>query len=194
MTTEPAIPLDLFSCMAQAATDLLMKVVLKCELTEHWMDLGQRRVLATGDNSECEVAVQQRVSADCPVLWSQPSPHLSDRILCKNVPTSYLCVSAGLQSLTSSPRSLLLARVCPGGPRMHAKLLQSCPTLCNPMDSSPPGSSVHGILQARILTGVCCHALLQGIFPTQGSNPCLSCLPGLAGEFFTTYCHLGSPM
>ena len=28
---------------------------------------------------------------------------------------------------------------------------QSCPTLCNPMDSSPPGSSVHGILQARIL-------------------------------------------
>ena len=32
-----------------------------------------------------------------------------------------------------------------------AKLLQSCPTLCNPMDSSPPGSSVHGILQARVL-------------------------------------------
>ena len=27
-----------------------------------------------------------------------------------------------------------------------AKSLQSCPTLCNPMDSSPPGSSVHGIL------------------------------------------------
>ena len=34
---------------------------------------------------------------------------------------------------------------------MRAKLLQSCPTLCNPMDSGPPGSSVHGILQARIL-------------------------------------------
>ena len=33
---------------------------------------------------------------------------------------------------------------------MHAKLLQSCPTLCNPMDHSPPGSSVHGILQLRI--------------------------------------------
>ena len=28
---------------------------------------------------------------------------------------------------------------------------QSCPTLCNPMDCSPPGSFVHGILQARIL-------------------------------------------
>ena len=31
---------------------------------------------------------------------------------------------------------------------------QSCPTLCDPMDCSPPGSSVHGILQARILERV----------------------------------------
>ena len=37
---------------------------------------------------------------------------------------------------------------------MHAKSLQSCPTLCDPMDSSPPGSSVHRILQARILEWV----------------------------------------
>ena len=35
-----------------------------------------------------------------------------------------------------------------------AKLLQSCPTLCNPMDCSPSGFSVHGILQARILEWV----------------------------------------
>ena len=35
-----------------------------------------------------------------------------------------------------------------------AKLLQSCRTLCDPMDSSPPGSSVHGILQERILEWV----------------------------------------
>ena len=37
---------------------------------------------------------------------------------------------------------------------VHAKLLQSCLALCNPMDCSPPGSSVHGILQARILQWV----------------------------------------
>ena len=37
---------------------------------------------------------------------------------------------------------------------VHAKLLQSCLTLCNPMDCSPPGSSVHEILQARIQEGV----------------------------------------
>ena len=34
---------------------------------------------------------------------------------------------------------------------MHAKSLQSCLTLCDPMDCTPPGFSVHGILQARIL-------------------------------------------
>ena len=37
---------------------------------------------------------------------------------------------------------------------MHAKSLQSCPTLCDPMDSSLPGFSIHGILQARILEWV----------------------------------------
>ena len=47
---------------------------------------------------------------------------------------------------------------------------QSCPTLCDPMDCSPPGSSVHGVLWN---TGVSCHFLLWGIFPTQGLNLCL---------------------
>ena len=37
---------------------------------------------------------------------------------------------------------------------VHAKSLQSCLTLCNPMDCSPPASSVHEILQARILEWV----------------------------------------
>ena len=32
-----------------------------------------------------------------------------------------------------------------------AKLLQSCPTLCDSMDCSPPGSTIHGIFQARVL-------------------------------------------
>ena len=37
----------------------------------------------------------------------------------------------------------------PAAAAAAAKLLQSCPTLCDPMDCSPPGSSVHGIFQAR---------------------------------------------
>ena len=48
--------------------------------------------------------------------------------------------------------------------------LGSCPTLCDPMDYSPPGSSVHGDSPGKN-TEVGCHALLQGIFPTQGLNP-----------------------
>ena len=55
---------------------------------------------------------------------------------------------------------------------MHAKSLQLCPTLCDPMDCSLPGSSVHEILQARILEWV----VMQGTFPAQGSNPHLLCL------------------
>ena len=63
------------------------------------------------------------------------------------------------------------------------KSLQSCPTLCNPMDCSLPGYYVYGILQAGILEWV---ALLSSrIFPTQGSNPCLFKSSAPAGRFFT---------
>ena len=47
---------------------------------------------------------------------------------------------------------------------------QACPTLCGPMECSPPGSSVHGDSPGKNI-GVGCYAFLQGIFPTQGSNP-----------------------
>ena len=59
---------------------------------------------------------------------------------------------------------------------MYAQL---CPTLCEPMDCKPPGSSVCGILQAKN-TRVGCHFFIQGIFPIQGSNSCI------AGKLFTT--------
>ena len=51
-----------------------------------------------------------------------------------------------------------------------AKLLQSCLTLCDPMDYSQPGSSVHGESPGK-KTGVGCRALFQGVFPTQELNP-----------------------
>ena len=65
--------------------------------------------------------------------------------------------------------------------RMCVRLsFQLCPALYDPMDCSPPDSSVHGILQARILeNGVGCHFPLQGIFLTQGLNLCL-----LLGRWF----------
>ena len=48
-------------------------------------------------------------------------------------------------------------------------VIQSCPTLYNPMDWSLPGSSVHGDSSGNN-TGVGCHTLLQGNFPTKGLN------------------------
>ena len=64
---------------------------------------------------------------------------------------------------------------------MGAKLLQSRPTLCDHMDCSPPGSSVHGILQARVLEW---DAIPSSRGLTYRSNLRLS--PALAGGFFTT--------
>ena len=51
---------------------------------------------------------------------------------------------------------------------------QSCPTICDAMDYSPPGYSLWNSVGEN--TGVGCYSLLQGIFPTQGSNPGLLCL------------------
>ena len=49
---------------------------------------------------------------------------------------------------------------------------QSCPTFCDPMGCSPPGSSIYRDSPDKN-TGVSCHTLLPGIFPIQGLNPSL---------------------
>ena len=54
--------------------------------------------------------------------------------------------------------------------KKESEVAQSCLTLCDPMDCSLSGSSVHGDSSGK-KTGVSCHVLLQGIFPTQGLNP-----------------------
>ena len=66
---------------------------------------------------------------------------------------------------------------------VHGKSLQSYPTLCDTMDYSLPGSSVHGDSPGKN-TGVGCYALLQGIFPTQGSNLHLITFPALTDMFW----------
>ena len=65
-----------------------------------------------------------------------------------------------------------------------AKSLQSCLTLCNPMDRSPPDSSVHGILQARILEWGAMP--FSGDLPNPGMEPRSLMSPSLAGGFFIT--------
>ena len=66
---------------------------------------------------------------------------------------------------------------------------QSRLTLCDPVDCSPPGSPVHGILQARMLEWV---ALFQGIFLTWGWNPHHRHLLHYR-QIFYPLSHLGSP-
>ena len=68
--------------------------------------------------------------------------------------------------------------------KSQSEVTQSCPTLCNPVDCSPPGPSIHGISQARILEWVAIS------FSRESSQPrdwtwSLVC-PALAGRFFTT--------
>ena len=53
---------------------------------------------------------------------------------------------------------------------VQCSVAQSCLILCNPIDCSPPGSSVHRDSPGKN-TGVGCHVLPQGTFPTQGWNP-----------------------
>ena len=68
--------------------------------------------------------------------------------------------------------------------RVRAKSLQSCPALCSPVDRSPPGSSVHGILQARMLEWVSCSSPRD--LPDPQIKPVSFVSPAPAGRSFTT--------
>ena len=83
--------------------------------------------------------------------------------------------------------SLILVYGC-----VHAKSLQSCLTLCNTLDSSPPGSSVHGILQARILEWV---AMPSSRGSSQlGDRTCVCLIVSCTGRPVLYHeRHLGSP-
>ena len=69
---------------------------------------------------------------------------------------------------------------------MFAQLLQSCPTLCDSTDCSPPGSSVHGILQAGVLEWAAMSFSMD--LPDPGIKPVSLTLPALtlAGRFLIT--------
>ena len=81
----------------------------------------------------------------------------SSHLLRRHVTSACLCCLTGLVHQSYGVGS---AMCC-------AKSLQLCSSLCDPMDCSPLGSSVHEILQARILG---CHALLQGNLPNPGTE------------------------
>ena len=134
---------------------------LKCQI--HWND-------ATATHTNAFWSVQLSiVQEDWASVWTLRSAILTVEMMLRLGPTERICLSFWIPSVKWS-------KVCVLVP-------QSCLTLCNPMECSLPGSSVHGILWARILEWVAGHSLLQRI-----------CLPRdqtqvshVAGGFFTVW-------
>ena len=79
-------------------------------------------------------------------------------------------ITANVDCSREIRRCLLLGRKAMTNLVCGCLVAQLCQTLCSPMDGNPLDSSVHGGSPDKN-TGVGCHALLQGIFPTQGLNP-----------------------
>ena len=135
-----------------------------------------------------------------PSLLSQESdPHHSLKLF--SPPFPFILSWRDTQKISDTSKSMGSQKIgYDWATEMHAPQLypigaQLCPTLCDPMDCSPPGSSVHGILQGGILEWVAMPSL-QGIFPTQGSNPGLShCrwilyqLSYRGSQYPNLYCH-----
>ena len=75
---------------------------------------------------------------------------------------------------------------------MRVQLLRSCPLLCDPMDCSPPGSSVHGIFQTRILEWVAISFSRQSSQPRDQTHISSLTSPALAGFFITQFSQFSS--
>ena len=129
---------------------------------EHFLSLQTLRVL----EGRLSVGFLNYVST------TTTSPHRIHRILLTeshhNQAITWLCLLFSIPSCTS----------------VSAKLLQSCLTLCDHMDSSPPGSSVHGILLARILEWVAMPSSRGSSCPQDRTWVFMS--TALVGGFFTT--------
>ena len=99
--------------------------------------------------SELQELVMDREACCCcclvaSVLSDSVQPH-------RRQPTRLPCPwdSPGKNTGVGCPFLLQCVKV-----KSESEVAQSCPTLCDPMDCSPPGSSIHGILQARVLEWV----------------------------------------
>ena len=108
--------------------------------------------------------MRTRQPSKCPPKWRHYFsflPAINESSCCPNSLSAF-----GAVNILDSGHSHRCKCVC-------AKSLQLCPTVCDSIDCSLPGFSVRGDSPGKN-TGVDCHDFLQGIFLTQGSNPCLS--------------------
>ena len=116
-----------------------------------------------------------------PLIWNSPLafPCLSDTgilILIDQNATEFIIHHFEVYHSVALSTFTVLPHHC-----VHAELLQSCPTLCDPVDRSPPGSSGHSILQAGILEWVAMPSCRGSSRPRDRTQVCC-----LAGRFFTS--------
>ena len=95
-------------------------------------------------------------------MSQSPDPLHGGGRICSQANLPFTSPTRIFTEVVSLPSRILTGELC--------LVAQPCTTLCDPMDCSLPDSSVHGDSLGKN-TGVGCHALFQGIFPTQGSNP-----------------------
>ena len=149
---------------------------------EHCLSLSCVRLFATPWTVACQAPLSMKFPRQeywsglpFPSSWALPDPGIEPRS------PAWQMDSLSLSQLGSNTAYCLRCAVC--------LVTQSCLAFCDPVDCSPPGSSVHGDSPGKN-TGVGCHALLQGIFSTQRSNPgLLHCR-----WIFYHLSHQGSPM
>ena len=120
----------------------------------------------------------------CP--WDFPGKNTAVLVEWLAIPFPGDLPSPGIEFTAYTVSPSLLADSFPtepqGKPKVKVLVAQLCPTLCYPMDCSPPGSSVHGILQARILEWV---AIPFSRGYSQPRSPAHSLPSEPAGKLFT---------
>ena len=120
------------------------------------------------------------------LLINKSSRDRGNKMMEESVDMEYMSLPGYLRTKSSRRVILMVLYVCAC---MHAKSLQLCLTLCNPMDCSQPGSSVHRVLQARIL-GWVAMPFSRGSSWLRDWN-WVSCI---AGKFFTVWANREATM
>ena len=145
-------------------------MVHSCILTSQFLQKGHGEIFALTDSKDYSLFQSRTVHAN--VKKSKSSQRV----------TPWPQVRGKKRSVQGPS---LLEQQC-----MHAKLLQPCLTFCSPMDCSPPGSSVHGILQAKILEWVAMP--FSRVSPQPRVRTHVSYVSCIGKQVLYHQCHLGS--
>jgi len=122
-----------------------------------------------------------------PSIIASPQPNLGSNIIRSRhlIDTSHLCSNASFPFFGSLGLPYIERKK-----EKESEVAQSCPTLCDSMDCSPPGSSVHGIFQARVLEGRVATSFSRGSSRPRDQT----WISHIVGRRFYRLSHQGSPI